>query len=314
MMNKYSIIIPCYCSSLTIEKVVKNTVNELHKLEIDEFEFVLVNDCSPDSNKTMDVLKQLAIEYDYIKVINLGKNSGQHNAVMAGLNYATGDFILAMDDDGQTNPSQIKYIKEKIDSGYDICYGYYEEKKENLFRRFGSSLNYWTFRILIHKPKWLKTSSFWIIRKYVRDYVIEYTFPSVHLQGVFLRTTDNICCVPIQHFEREIGKSNYTIKKLIKLYTNVVGFSITPLRIVTTLGFLFALFGFGFDLYVLIRKLVNPMFIAGWTSIFGAICFFSGVILVGLGIVGNYIGRLFIGQSKTPQFVVKDVLNYKEKK
>ena len=160
----------------------------------------------------------------------------------------------------------------------------------------GSALNHFTVRALIHKPKWLKTSSYWMIRRYVRDYAIAYTHPSVHLQGVFLRITDNVACVPIEHFEREYGTSTYTIKKLIKLYSNIVGFSMTPMRIVTST-------------VLLIRKILHPEILTGWTSLIGAMCFFSGVILVSLGVVGSYVGRLFIGQTKSPQYVVRDLTN-----
>ena len=235
-MARYSVVIPCYKSAKTIEKVVTLTVEEFDRLGFDDFEFVLVNDCSPDNGETIGVLYQMAEKWPYVKVVNLGKNAGQHNATMAGLHYATGDYIISMDDDMQTHPSQIIRLKEKLDEGYDIVYGYYPEKKESLFRRMGSALNHFTVRALIHKPKWLKTSSYWMIRRYVRDYAIAYTHPSVHLQGVFLRITDNVACVPIEHFEREYGTSTYTIKKLIKLYSNIVGFSMTPMRIVTSTG------------------------------------------------------------------------------
>lgn len=308
-MARYSVVIPCYKSSKTIEKVVSMTAEELVRLGMDDFEFVLVNDCSPDNGATLDVLYRMAKERPYIKVINLGKNAGQHNATMAGLHYATGDFIISMDDDMQTHPSQIKRLKDKMDEGYDIVYGYYPEKKESLFRRMGSTLNHLTVQALIHKPKWLKTSSYWIIRKYVRDYAIAYTHPSVHLQGVFLRITDNIACVPIEHFERECGTSGYTLKKLVRLYSNIVGFSVTPLRIVTSTGCVLSVAGFIAGLVTLIRKLMYPGILEGWTSLIAAMCFFSGVILVSLGVVGNYVGRLFVGQSKSPQYVVRDVVN-----
>ena len=251
----------------------------------------------------------MAGKWPYVKVVNLGKNAGQHNATMAGLHYATGDYIISMDDDMQTHPSQIIRLKEKLDEGYDIVYGYYPEKKESLFRRMGSALNHFTVRALIHKPKWLKTSSYWMIRRYVRDYAIAYTHPSVHLQGVFLRITDNVACVPIEHFEREYGTSTYTIKKLIKLYSNIVGFSMTPMRIVTSTGCILSVAGFLTGLVLLIRKILHPEILTGWTSLIGAMCFFSGVILVSLGVVGSYVGRLFIGQTKSPQYVVRDLTN-----
>lgn len=308
-MARYSVVIPCYKSAKTIEKVVRLTVEEFGRLGFDDFEFVLVNDCSPDGGETIEVLYQMAKKWPYVKVINLGKNAGQHNATMAGLHYATGDFIISMDDDMQTHPSQIIRLKEKMDEGYDIVYGYYPEKKESLFRRMGSALNHFTVQTLIHKPKWLKTSSYWMIRRYVRDYAIAYTHPSVHLQGVFLRITDNIACVPVEHFEREVGTSTYTLKKLIKLYSNIVGFSMTPMRIVTSTGCILSLVGFLTGLVMLIRKILHPEILEGWTSLIGAMCFFSGVILVSLGVVGSYVGRLFIGQTKSPQYVVRDLTN-----
>ncbi len=308
-MARYSVVIPCYKSAKTIEKVVTLTVEEFGRLGIDDFEFVLVNDCSPDNGETIGVLYQMAEKWPYVKVVNLGKNAGQHNATMAGLHYATGDYIISMDDDMQTHPSQIIRLKEKLDEGYDIVYGYYPEKKESLFRRMGSALNHFTVRALIHKPKWLKTSSYWMIRRYVRDYAIAYTHPSVHLQGVFLRITDNVACVPIEHFERENGTSTYTIKKLIKLYSNIVGFSMTPMRIVTSTGCILSGAGFLTGLVLLIRKILHPEILTGWTSLIGAMCFFSGVILVSLGVVGSYVGRLFIGQTKSPQYVVRDLTN-----
>lgn len=308
-MARYSVVIPCYKSAKTIEKVVTLTVEEFDRLGFDDFEFVLVNDCSPDNGETIGVLYQMAEKWPYVKVVNLGKNAGQHNATMAGLHYTTGDYIISMDDDMQTHPSQIIRLKEKLDEGYDIVYGYYPEKKESLFRRMGSALNHFTVRALIHKPKWLKTSSYWMIRRYVRDYAIAYTHPSVHLQGVFLRITDNVACVPIEHFEREYGTSTYTIKKLIKLYSNIVGFSMTPMRIVTSTGCILSVAGFLTGLVLLIRKILHPEILTGWTSLIGAMCFFSGVILVSLGVVGSYVGRLFIGQTKSPQYVVRDLTN-----
>lgn len=308
-MNRYSVVIPCYKSAPTIRKVVILTIEELQHLDIQDFEFVLVNDCSPDNGETICALQELAEEFPFVKVVDLGKNVGQHNATMAGLRYAEGDYIISMDDDMQTHPSQIGRIKEKFEEGYDIVYGYYEKKKESLFRRLGSALNYWTVRILIHKPKWLKTSSFWMIRRYVRDYVIQYRHPHVHLQGLFLRTTSSIACVPIEHFEREYGSSTYTLKKLVRLYSNIIGFSVMPLKIVTNIGYFFAIGGFAIDAIVLIRKLLHPALAAGWASMFGALCFFSGVILVALGVVGSYVGRLFMGETNTPQYVVRDLIN-----
>ena len=306
-MSKYSIVIPCYKSSKTIAHVVSRTVDELGLLGIDDFEFVLVNDCSPDGGETIRELDRLADEFGYIKVIDLGKNAGQNNATMAGLNYADGDFFISMDDDGQTDPSQLKYLIAKLEEGYDLVYGHYVVKKENAFRRMGSAFNHWTVKVLLGKPDWLRTSSFWIARRYVRDYAVRFEYPNVHLQGVLLRVTGNIASVPIRHFERETGRSGYTFKKLVQLYGNIFSFSMVPLYLVTNAGLVIAGLSFLTGIIMLIRKLMHPEMLLGWLSLFVGICFLTGLNLVAIGIVGMYIGRLYRGESNTPQYVVKSV-------
>ena len=262
----YSFVIPCYNSSESIRHVVELTMEEMEKMNRREFEFVLVNDYS-SSTKTMPVLKKLAEEYPCVTVLNLAKNAGQHNAIMAGLNYAKGDILIGMDDDMQTHPSQLPYLFEELEKGYDIVYGYYPEKKHSAFRNFGSWVNYISVRILIGKPKELKTSSYWVARKFVRDSVIEYQAPYAYIQGLFLRTTRNISCIPIQHFQREEGESNYTFKRLLKLWSNIIGFSITPLRLTEYCGFGLSLLSIIAAVVVLIRKILNPAMALGWPSL-----------------------------------------------
>ena len=303
----YSFVIPCYNSSESIRHVVELTMEEMEKMNRREFEFVLVNDYS-SSTKTMPVLKKLAEEYPCVTVLNLAKNAGQHNAIMAGLNYAKGDILIGMDDDMQTHPSQLPYLFEELEKGYDIVYGYYPEKKHSAFRNFGSWVNYISVRILIGKPKELKTSSYWVARKFVRDSVIEYQAPYAYIQGLFLRTTRNISCIPIQHFQREEGESNYTFKRLLKLWSNIIGFSITPLRLTEYCGFGLSLLSIIAAVVVLIRKILNPAMALGWPSLMIVICFFSGIQLMFLGLIGEYIGRMFLGLYRQPQYVIREVI------
>ena len=303
----YSFVIPCYNSSESIRHVVELTMEEMEKMNRREFEFVLVNDYS-SSPKTMPVLKKLAEEYPCVTVLNLAKNAGQHNAIMAGLNYAKGDILIGMDDDMQTHPSQLPYLLEELEKGYDIVYGYYPEKKHSAFRNFGSWVNYISVRILIGKPKELKTSSYWVARKFVRDSVIEYQAPYAYIQGLFLRTTRNISCIPIQHFQREEGESNYTFKRLLKLWSNIIGFSITPLRLTEYCGFGLSLLSIIAAVVVLIRKILNPAMALGWPSLMIVICFFSGIQLMFLGLIGEYIGRMFLGLNRQPQYVIREVI------
>ncbi len=306
----HSVIIPCYKSDQTIRRVVELTMEEFGRMDRGDVEFVLVDDCSPDEGKTVRALRGLVNDYKNVRVIELAKNAGQHNAVMAGLNFARGDIIIAMDDDMQTHPSQLPKILGKLDEGYDIVYGYYPEKKHSKFRNFGSYINYMTVRILLKKPKDLKTSSFWAVRRFVRDYAVTYQNAFTHMQGVFLRITTNIASVPVEHFEREVGKSNYTLKKLIQLWSNIMGFSIVPLHFATILGYIFSAVGLIGAICVIIRKVVRPMTAMGWPSTMAAICFFSGVILMFLGLTGEYVGRIFLSESNNPQFVVRQIDEY----
>ena len=268
----YTVVIPCYKSAGTIRKVVEETMEQFEKMKAGELEFVLVDDCSPDGGATVRTLRGLVQDYDNVRVVELAKNAGQHNATMAGLNYASGDYIISMDDDGQTSPTQLPKLLAEINKGYDIVY-----------------------------------SSFWIIRRFVRDYAVQYRSAYTHLQGVFLRVTRNISCIPVEHFRRREGQSGYTFRKLVQLWSNIIGFSIVPLRMATVLGNIFAAVGLVGIIAVIVRKLVRPVTAIGWPSIMVSIFFFSGLILMFMGLIGEYIGRIFLGLCNNPQYVVRQI-------
>ncbi|HCI74039.1 MAG TPA: glycosyltransferase [Lachnospiraceae bacterium] len=306
----YTVIIPCYKSSLTIRKVVLETMEQFEQMKRGDVEFVLVDDCSPDGGATVRELRNLVEQYPNVLAVELAKNAGQHNAQMAALNYAKGDIIISMDDDGQTSPTQLPRLLDEMDKGFDIVYAYYPHKEHSGGRNLGSRFNQWSLRILIGKPKDMKTSSFWVIRRFVRDYAIQYKSAYTHIQGVFLRVTRNISCVPVEHFKREVGQSGYTLRKLIGLWANIIGFSIVPLRIATVLGYLFSAAGLIGIICVVVRKIVRPVTAIGWPSVMVAILFFSGLILLFMGLIGEYIGRIFLGMSNNPQFVVRQIDGY----
>ena len=307
----YSIVIPCYKSSHTLKKLVTLTTEEMQKMNREDLEFVLVNDCSPDGGKTLEVLRQLAEENENVRVINLAKNVGQHNAMMAGLRYAKGDTIISVDDDMQTHPSQLPKMFAEYDKGYDVVYGYYPEKKHSLFRNFGSWVNRASVTILLGKPKEITSSSFWIMRKYVRDNIIEYTGAHTYLLGLILRATQNIKSVPVQHFEREYGQSGYTFKQLVKLWSNIIGFSYKPLQLALVMGNIMALAAF---VATIVRKCMNPTILVGWPSTMVAILFGVGLNLIFMGLIGEYVGRVYLHINKEPQYVVRETINVVEEK
>ncbi|MBS6398163.1 MAG: glycosyltransferase family 2 protein [Clostridiales bacterium] len=305
----YSVIIPCYKSDQTIEHVVDMTREEMIKLGRGNVEFVLVNDCSPDGGKTIAKLREMAEKHADVKVIDLAKNSGQHNALMAALRHADGDIIIGMDDDGQTHPSQLGKLFEALDQGYDLVYGYYPDKKHNWFRNLGSRFNDLTVNSMIKKPKDVRTSSYFLVRKFVRDYAVQYTGSYTYLLGLFMRCTQNITSVPIRHFDREVGESNYTLKQLIRLWSSIIGFSVIPLRVASIAGFFFAGVGMVAAIVVLIMKLVRPDMSMGWPSLMCAISFFFGLNFMFLGMIGEYLGRMFLGMNREPQYVIRETYN-----
>ena len=157
---QYSVIIPCYKSSKTIRGVVEDTMQEFEKMGRTPVEFILVDDCSPDGGATVRALRSLVQDYPNVTAIELAANSGQHNAQMAGLNHAKGDYIISMDDDGQTRASQLPYLFAELEKGYDVVYAYYPQKEHSRGRNLGTWFNQWSLRILMGKPKELKISSF----------------------------------------------------------------------------------------------------------------------------------------------------------
>lgn len=312
----YSIVIPCYRSAHTIRKVVEETMAELERLGRAPYEFVLVDDLSPDNGETVRELRSLAEDHDCVTAIALAHNVGQHNAIICGLNYAKGDILILMDDDGQTHPSQLSTMLGGLDDDHDVVYGYYADKKHSGFRNFGSWFTHMSVRILIGKPKDMKTSSFVVMKKYVRDSIITYPAHYTQMQGLILRTVsaDRIASVPIEHFERAYGESGYTLKKLLSLWSNIAGFSVVPLVFAQKIGIFTTACGVLGLVWLLIRKIISKTKILGWTSTMMTIIIFSGIILLTLGIVGEYVGRMFLTMGNYPQYVVREIYGDKEER
>ena len=308
----YSIVIPCYKSAETIETVVIETAREMDKMGRNDYEFVLVNDCSPDNGATIKKLKEIARERKYVRVVDLAKNVGQHNAMMAGLRTATGDVFISMDDDMQTRPSELHKMFKAFDEGYDVVYGAFPKKKESPFRLFGSWVNKMCAVVFLGRPKELRTSSFWIIRRYVRDSIITYDGAHSYLLGLILRATSNITQVEVEHFERESGTSGYSLRALLRLWSNIIGFTVKPLRLAMTGGMIMSVVSVIFALVLIIQKIMHPSIDPGWSSIMVAIFFSLGVELFFVGMIGEYIGRTYMHINKEPQYVIRASYNVED--
>ncbi len=310
-MKKVSFVIPCYRSALTIGKVVNEIQSTMNAMDGYSFEIILVNDCSPDD--TFEVISKLCEENNNICGVNLAKNFGQHAALMAGFHQVTGDVLVCLDDDGQTPADEVGKLLAEIEAGQDVVYASYDHKKHSMFRNFGSWVNEKMLQFLLGKPKDLFVSSYFAARRFIVDEMLRYENAYPYVIGLVLRSTKKIVNVPVNHREREIGTSGYTLGKLLGLWFNgFTAFSTKPLRIATASGTIFAGLGFLYALYTIIKKFVNPAVPLGFSSLMSAILIIGGLILLVLGLVGEYIGRMYICMNNAPQFVVRDFIPAKE--
>ena len=305
-----SIVIPCYNSQATIEKVVDLVMEEFKKDPGYTCEFILVNDHSRDG--TFGVIRRLAQDRENVRGIDLLRNFGQHNALMAALAYAKGDYILGMDDDMQTHPSQIFKLINKIEEGYDLVYGVYPHKKNAPLKNLSSKLNEVSSRILLGRPKEICSSNFWIITQAVRSEVVKYTSYNPYIDGIFYRTTHNIGNVTVEHFKREVGTSNYTLRKLVRLWLAYWNYSVIPLRISSVLGMLSAFGGFIAAIVIVVKKLLSPDIPVGWSSTICVMVVFFGLVLMVMGIIGEYLGKVLLTLNHTPQYIIRETVNIGE--
>lgn len=305
---KVSVVIPCYYSEATIAKVVRMTREELHKGGY-ETEFILVNDGSTDG--TFQQIEMLCQESDDVLGIDCAKNLGQHSAVMAGLQHTTGQLIMLMDDDMQSHPSQCMILLDAItsDPTCDVVFAKWRVHHEAWWRLAGSAFTTWTMRVMTNRPKEIRSSPFYVMRDYIRDEVVRYKGPYPYVQGIIFRSTSNLKNVEVEHFERESGSSGYTLKTLIKLWASVLGFSMLPLRAASVTGGVLGIVGIIAAIAVVIRRLMNPLIQMGWPSLMAVLLICSGLVLLFLGIVGEYVGRLFITANMAPQYVVRRVVD-----
>ena len=289
-----SFVIPCYRSEKTIELVIdeiKKTVKERPKYD---YEIIAVNDNSPDL--VYEVLKRLAQKDHKIKIVNLARNMGKHSAVMAGYSYAKGDYIVNLDDDYQSPAYELWKLIELLENqACDVATAVYYQKKEKFYKRFGSDINLWMTRILLDKPEDIRMENFSAMRKYVCDEIIKYKNPYPYLEGLILRVTKNVSSVPMEQRDRaDENPSGFTLKKSLSLFINgLTAFSVKPLRISSLLGITFAIVGFLFGVSIIIKKIVDPSIAIGYSSIMAIILFSSGLTMLLLGLIGEYLGRIY---------------------
>ena len=305
--EKISFVIPCYRSEATIAGVVSEIIETMNTMPKYTFEIILVNDSSPDD--TIGSIRSLCTQYPFITGIDLAKNFGQHAALMAGMRAADGDVVVCLDDDGQTPANEVGKLLEKLEEGYDVCYASYGKKQHSGFRNFGSKVNELMTRIMLGKPKELYISSYFAVKRFIVDDMLRYEQPYSYVIGLVLRATKNITNVEVNHRAREVGSSGYTLRKLFALWFNgFTAFSIKPLRIATFIGCVCACSGFLYGIYTIIKKLVLVDVQAGFSALMSVLVFIGGMIMLMLGMIGEYVGRMYLCMNNSPQYVIREVI------
>jgi undecaprenyl-phosphate 4-deoxy-4-formamido-L-arabinose transferase len=299
-----SLVIPVYNGSRTIGALVEHTAKIFGSTS---FEIVLVNDGSEDDSEK--VCAQLAVKFPQnVTFVHLSRNFGEHSAVLAGFTQARGRYVAVLDDDGQNPPEEVvRMLDELKRKNYDVVYGHYIEKKHSWFRNLGSRFNDRIATLVLHKPKDLYLSSFKVMNRFLINEIIRYRGPYPYTDGLIYRVTRNIGQIPVEHRASVSGSSRYTFRRLVRLWLNMfLNFSIKPLRVSVYVGLFASCLSFVALVAILIDKLwITPNLTVGIPTVLGSVVFFSGIQLMILGLVGEYLGRLYLDQTGTPQYVVR---------
>ena len=303
---KFSFVIPCYGSEDTVSFVVDELIDVLNQRQITDYEIILVNDCSPD--RVWNVITDLAEQNDRVKGICLARNFGQHSALLAGYRYCTGDYIVSLDDDGQAPIDELYSLVDKLEEGYDAVFAYYYEVKQTAFRCFGTWMANKMGEIMLNMPKDFKGSSFYIAKNFVIKEIIKYENSYPYVAGLLFRSTGNVTCVGTHQRKRMKGYSGYSFRKLFALWMNgFTAFSVKPLEIGIYMGVILALMGFAYTVVIVVRRFLYATTAAGWSSTISVMLIIGGMILIMLGLIGEYVGRIYISINNAPQYVVREL-------
>jgi undecaprenyl-phosphate 4-deoxy-4-formamido-L-arabinose transferase len=305
--NLISFVIPCYGSEKTIEGVIAEIEAVVSERTGYDYEIICVNDCSPDG--VLDVIKRLAESNPKIIAIDLAKNMGKHAAIMAGCSLVRGEYGVNLDDDGQCPMDRLWDLIDALDGGADVAIAKYPRKKQSAFKNFGSNINAAMSRWLLGRPKGLQFENFSANKRFIIDEIVKCRSPFPYGEGLILRTTSNIVNVEMEERERADGRTgNYTFRKSLSLWLNgFTAFSVKPLRVASVFGTVIALAGFIYGLTIIIRKLTDASVALGYSSTMATLLFVGGVLMMMLGLVGEYIGRIYISINNSPQYVIRKI-------
>ncbi|HTV21784.1 MAG TPA: glycosyltransferase [Polyangiaceae bacterium] len=302
-----SIVVPAYRSSDCLDELAER-VRSVCQESDESYELILVNDCSPDD--TWQVIERLTRDDPAVVGLNLRKNFGQDNALMAGLNVARGEVVIIMDDDLQHDPGDIPALLAKLREGYDVVYAKYRKDHQRLWKNIGSWFNGKVAEVVLDKPKDVYLSPYKAITAGVVAEVVRYRGPYPYVDGLLFRTTSRMTQVMVSHHARYRGSSTYTFWKSVAVWARLsTNFSVVPLRLASVLGAVIAGLGFALATGFLALRLLRPQIAesaVGWASIAISVLVLGGLQLAMLGVMGEYVGRMHLNLNNRPQYIVRE--------
>lgn len=305
MTAKYtcSVVIPVYNSQASLPALIQQLVKVMPDIS-SEHEIILVNDGSRD--QSWQKIQELCAEYSCIRAFDLMRNYGQHNALLCGIHQARYQIIVTMDDDLQHLTEEISKLLSKLDEGYDVVYGTPDTEKHNLWRNLTSKVIKAILKKAMKVETAQKVSAFRAFRSEIRQAFSNYQGSFVSIDVLLSWGTTRFSHVTVAHNKRQFGTSTYTLRKLLThAFTLITGFSILPLQLASILGFISMLFGFIILIYVVIRYFNSGGSVPGFTFLASTIAIFSGVQLFAIGIIGEYLGRLFTRSLDHPTYTIR---------
>lgn len=305
-MIMLSIVVPVYSNERTIEALCSSLVYLYSKKY--HLQIVLVNDGSRDESDRQ--CRSLHAAYPgVITYIKLSRNFGPHNTVMAGLHYATGEYCVIMDDDPQNLPTEVGRLVEEIVKGYDVVYVRYGFAGKGIFRGLGCRFNDAIAALVLKKPLNLTLSDFKIINRFMSGEITKYTGSSPYVDAIILRTTDNIGSILLPRLHAAKKKSDYTLSKLISLWGNtLLTYSLVPIRIIGMSGLSLMVFGVFYGMYKAYDEFHLSGRLTDFEMLMSASIFFRGMLMAAVGILGEYVGRIYLSLNSDPQFVIRHVV------
>lgn len=298
-----SVVIPAYKSAATLPELVR----ELHRCVqplVDQFEIVIVDDGSGDD--TWATVEQLATGDESVRGLQLLRNYGQHNALLAGIRDARQPLVLTIDDDLQHPPGEVVKLLEGLRPEVDLVYGRPAQERQGPMRNMASRFGKWAMATSLGPDVYPRSGAFRLFRRQLVAASSEVHDPSLSIDVLLSWATNRIVDVPVEHHERTVGRSGYSLTRLLRHMANMVtGYSTRPLRLVSAFGVLTAVLGFALLLYILVRFVVSGSDVAGFTFLAATVTLFSGVQLLSLGVLGEYLSRVHFRSMGKPVYVVR---------